>query len=143
MESEQLPVKAQELLQSIRSDMRLTKAFFKYVYGWELDYSGFADQAISALKAAGCSRACEYYEEWVQEYKAERDAVLKKVSVWYAEELKRRRAEKERKVREERKEKARIQSLTRNELTELCQRLLQEGVISNPEQFAMVAGQDL
>ncbi len=142
MESK-LPDKAQELLQSIRPDMRLTKDFFKHVYGWQISYPGFADQAISTLEAAGCSRARGYYDAWVQEYEAERDAILKKVSVWYAEELKRRRADKERQVREKRKEKARIQSLTRSELTELCQRLLQEGVISNPEQFAMVAGQDL
>ena len=101
---ESLPVKAQELLQSVRPDMRLTKDFFKRLYGWELDYPGFADQAIGALEAAGCSRAREYYDNWVREYEAERDAVLKRVSVWYGEELKRRRAEKERQVRKERKE---------------------------------------
>lgn len=99
MESKQLPVKAQELLQSIRPDMRLTKNFFKHVYAWEMDYPSFADQAISALEAAGCSRAREYYDNWVREYEAERDAVLKRVSVWYGEELRRRRAEKERKVK--------------------------------------------
>ena len=103
MESK-LPDKAQELLQSIRPDMRLTKDFFKRVYGWETDYPGFADRAVNALEAAGCSRAREYYDTWVQEYEAERDAVLKRVSVWYGEELKRRRAEKERQVRKERKE---------------------------------------
>lgn len=96
---ESLPVKAQELLQSVRPDMRLTKDFFKRLYGWELDYPGFADQVIGALEAAGCSRARGYYDAWVQEYESERDAVLKKVSVWYAEELKRRRAEKERQVK--------------------------------------------
>lgn len=99
MVSEQLPVKARELLQSIRPDMRLTKDFFKHVYGWQISYPGFADQAISTLEAAGCSRAREYYDNWVREYEAERDAVLKKVSVWYVEELKRRRAEKERQVK--------------------------------------------
>ena len=103
MESK-LPDKAQELLQSIRPDMRLTKDFFKRVYGWEMDYSGFADRAVNALEAAGCSHVREYYDTWVQEYEAERDAVLKRVSVWYGEELKRRRAEKERQVRKERKE---------------------------------------
>ncbi len=103
MESK-LPDKAQELLQSVRPDMRLTKNFFKRMYGWETDYPGFADQAISALETAGCSRAREYYDKWVQEYEAERDAMLKRVSVWYAEELKRRRAEKERQVKKERKE---------------------------------------
>ena len=103
MESK-LPDKAQELLQSIRPDMRLTKDFFKRVYGWEMEYPGFADRAVIALEAAGCSRAREYYDTWVQEYEAERDAVLKRVSVWYGEELKRRRAEKERQVRKERKE---------------------------------------
>lgn len=103
MESK-LPDKAQELLQSIRPDMRLTKDFFKRVYGCEMDYPGFADRAVNALEAAGCSRAREYYDTWVQEYEAERDAVLKRVSVWYGEELKRRRAEKERQVRKERKE---------------------------------------
>lgn len=94
-----LPAKAVELLQGIRPDMRLTKNFFKCMYGWEMDYPGFADQAVSALEAAGCSRAREYYDAWVREYETERDDVLKRVSVWYAEELKRRRAEKERQVK--------------------------------------------
>jgi len=37
----------------------------------------------------------------------------------------------------EEKRRREIQSLTKEELTELCQRLLQEGIIKSPEQFAM------
>ena len=56
-----------ELLNSIRPDMRLTKDFFRRVYGYEISYPGFAEEAISALEAAGCTRAREHYEIWVGE----------------------------------------------------------------------------
>ena len=89
----------------------------------------FPDKAIAALEAAGCSKAREYYETWVNEYESEHETMLKEVAHWYAEEC---RKERERKVRESRRIR---RNLTRDELTELCQKLLQEGVIETPEQF--------
>ena len=78
-----------ELLNSIRPDMRLTKDFFRRVYGYEISYPGFAEEAISALEAAGCTRAREHYEIWVGEYESKHDAQMKEVSVWYVQESKR------------------------------------------------------
>lgn len=79
----------EELLASIRPDMKLTWDFFKRIYGYEISWPGFADRAIAALEAAGCSRARGYYETWVSEYEAERAAEMKKVAAWYVEECKR------------------------------------------------------
>lgn len=77
----------EELLASIRPDMKLTWDFFKRIYGYEISWTGFADRAIAALEAAGCSRARGYYETWISEYEAERAAEMKNVAVWYANEL--------------------------------------------------------
>lgn len=73
----------EELLNSIRPDMKLTKDFFKKVYGYEISFPGFADQAISALEAVGCSHARQYYDTWVNEYQTARDAELKEVAHRY------------------------------------------------------------
>ena len=78
----------EELLASIRPDMKLTKNFFKRIYGYEISWSGFANRAIEALEAAGCSRARDYYETWVSEYEAEYDAEMKEVGAWYVKECK-------------------------------------------------------
>jgi hypothetical protein len=102
-----------ELLASIKPDMVLTKQFIKRIYGYGVTDASFPDKAITALEVAGCSKARAYYEDWVNEYE---------------------RSRKQEEGEERRRQK--IQSLTREELTELCQKLLQEGVIEKPEQFA-------
>ena len=58
----------ESLLALIQPDMHLTKEFLKRIYSFELDYPGFADQAIAALERAGCGRARQYYGDWVAEY---------------------------------------------------------------------------
>lgn len=58
----------EELLSCIAPGMRLTKDFFKRIYGYEISCPGFSGQAIAALEAAGCSKARQYYEEWVREW---------------------------------------------------------------------------
>lgn len=58
----------EELLQGIHSKKKLDKAFFMKVYGYEISFPGFADEAIKALNDAGCSRAQEYYDLVVGEY---------------------------------------------------------------------------
>lgn len=76
--------KCKELLDSISSQMRLTKSFFKSIYAKELTWrDGFADVAIERLEQAGCSRAREYYESYVLGYQAEQDVALKEVASWY------------------------------------------------------------
>ena len=96
----------EELLASIRPDMKLTKNFFRRIYGYEMSWPEFADRAIAALEAAGCSRARGYYETWVSEYEAERAAEMKKVAAWYAEECKR---QWEKRQKEGERERARQQ----------------------------------
>lgn len=122
------------LLASIKPNMRLTKSFIKRIYGYGVTDASFPDKAIAELEKVGCSRARQYYESWVNEYETTRDAELKEVAHWYATEC-----EREWKKRQEEGDERRtqnIQSLTKEELTELCQKLLQEGVIEKPEQFA-------
>ena len=45
----------EQLLQSIAPTMKLTKGFFKRIYGYELTWPGFADQAIKALLLIRCN----------------------------------------------------------------------------------------
>ena len=73
----------EELLSNINPDMKLTKDFFKRIYGYEISFPGFAEQAIIALEAAGCSHAREYYISWVSEYETKRNAELREVAHWY------------------------------------------------------------
>ena len=76
----------EQLLQSIAPAMKLTKGFFKRVYGYELTWPGFADQAIKALEAAGCSRARQYYDMVVGECERQYEADLAGVACWYVGE---------------------------------------------------------
>ena len=78
----------EELLSSIRPDMKLTWNFFKRIYGYEISWPGFADQAIATLEANGCSHARGYYEAWVSKYEAEQAAEMKKVAIWFGAEYK-------------------------------------------------------
>ncbi len=80
----------ESLLALIQPDMKLTKEFLKRIYSFELDYPGFAEQAIAALKKAGCSRAKQYYGNWVAEYEAAYKAEIKPVAHWYRLECEKR-----------------------------------------------------
>lgn len=66
--------------------MRLTKSFIKRIYGYGVTDNDFPDKAIAALEEAGCSRARQYYEDWVTEYETARDAESKEVAEWYKKE---------------------------------------------------------
>ena len=76
----------EELLGSIQPGMRLTKDFFKRVYGYEITQPGFADLALETLEAAGCSRAREYYICVVAEIDHGYDKDRKEVAAWYTKE---------------------------------------------------------
>lgn len=76
----------EQLLQSVGPTMNLTKSFFKRIYGYELTWPGFADQAIKALEVAGCSRARQYYDMVAGECEQQYDADLVGVARWYAGE---------------------------------------------------------
>ena len=73
----------ESLLALIQPDMRLTKEFMKRVYSFNMYHPGFSEQAIAALEQAGCSKARNYYEEWVAEYEAAYNAEMKEVAHWY------------------------------------------------------------
>lgn len=60
----------EELLQSIHPDMKLNKAFFLKIYGYEITWPGFAESAIKILENAGCNNARRYYEQVLEEYLA-------------------------------------------------------------------------
>ena len=93
-----------ELLQSICPDMLLNKAFFLKVYGYEISFPGFADEAIKALNDAGCSRAREYYNKAVSEYEKKHDEEMKEVAAWYRKECEKewaKRGEEKRKQEQE------------------------------------------
>lgn len=72
------------LLESIKPGMKLTKDFFRRVYGYEISRPGFAETALSKLETAGCSHAREYYADWVDAYEREYNAMLRSVAAWYA-----------------------------------------------------------
>ncbi len=98
----------EELLASIRPDMKLTWDFFKRIYGYSLYEPEFAERALTTLEANGCRLARNYYLAWVSKYKAERDAEMKKVAAWYAEECKR---QWEKRLKEGERERAKQQQM--------------------------------
>lgn len=94
----------EELLQSIQPGMRLTKAFFLRVYGYEITWPGFADRAIGELEWVGCLKARQYYEAVVNEYEDKQREGLQEVSRWYAGELEREWKYKEKEGEQGRKQ---------------------------------------
>lgn len=101
----------QQLLESIRlhSGKQMNKAFFLKIYGYEISFPGFAEEAIKALNDAGCSRAREYYNMAVAEYQRKQDEELKPV----ARELHRKWENEWEKLRKEGEERRRIGLLQR------------------------------
>lgn len=87
-----------ELLDSISCDMRLDKSFFMKIYGYELTWPGFAEDALTRLEFLGCSRAREYYNRFVNEYEKEHDQQMKNVAKWYKKQCEKEFEEYERKA---------------------------------------------
>ena len=78
---------SEELLQSIQPDMRLDKAFFLKIYGYEITRPGFKDIAIKALYDVGCSKAYEHYDRIVSEYEERQKEGMKRVAKWLREKI--------------------------------------------------------
>jgi len=78
----------EELLKSISSNMKLSKAFFLRIYGHAINSHEFSEVALSRLESVGCSQARTYYNDIVKKYEKEQKTVLKKVAEWYAGVLK-------------------------------------------------------
>lgn len=130
----------QELLDSIHPEMKLDKTFFRRIYAYSVYCPEFADKAIKALNEAGCSKAQAYYDDIVSECKRKQDEAFKAALPLLRNTQKAdwNKLEKE----GEGRRKQGIQSLTKGELTRLCQKLLQEGIIEKPEQFATAVLQE-
>lgn len=77
----------QSLLQGIFPGMKLNKAFFLRIYGYEVSYPGFAETAIKALEDAGCNRARSYYDQIVASYEREQDEKNQPVASWLREQI--------------------------------------------------------
>ena len=97
------------LLASINSRMRL-KDFIKRIYGYSVTDASFPDRAIAALEAAGCSKASQYYESWVNEYEAAYNAELDKAAHWYRQECEREWEKRQKGSEEQRTQRERKQS---------------------------------
>ncbi len=123
----------EECLASIQPDMKLTRSFLRRIYGYEMDYPGFAEDALNRLENVGCSLARQYYSSWVTDYETAYNAEMREVARWYIEKLKDEREIRGREVKRLRKEN--LRAMSRQELTRLCQRLLKDGVIADPSQF--------
>lgn len=115
----------ESLLALIQPDMKLTKEFLKRIYSFELDYPGFAEQAIAALKKAGCSMARQYYGNWVAEYEAAYKAENKPVAHWYRLECEKQWEKRRKEGEEQRKQKEteRLQQMSNKDLIVLLENL--------------------
>lgn len=111
----------EELLAGIRPGMRLTEGFIRSIYSNEISCPGFSEQAISALEQAGCSRARQYYENWVAEYEAAYKAEIKPVAHWYRLECE-KQWEKRRKEGEERRKQEEMELLLKRKKLLLTQK---------------------
>ncbi len=99
------------LLDSIQPKMRLTKAFFLQIYGYELTWPGFAKEAIERLKMAGCSKAEEYYNSVASEQAEKYEKVRKNVTEFlrqHKDEKGRKEMKKDRSGESRRNQSARL-----------------------------------
>ena len=113
----------EELLASINPDMHLTKGFLKRIYGYSITDPGFADKALSALQAAGCTSARQYYDSWVVEYEVAYDAMMKPVANWYSRECEKAWETKVKEVRTLREKEKRTRQNRQERWTELSEAL--------------------
>ena len=113
----------EELLQSIKPDMKLTWDFFKKIYGYEISFPGFAEVALKALEDAGSTHSRQHYKKFVNDYEQKKQEELYPVAVEYVKRLE-AQWEKERIRGEKLSEKKKsLQNLSDSELLTLLQNL--------------------
>lgn len=131
-ESRNLPTK-EKLLSSINPDMKLYKSIFMQIYGYKISWPGFADQALTKLEEAGCSKAREYYQRFVDEYEEKHEKGIRAAAAWYAKELEKKWKEKgdeeSRKRQEVEERKTDLQKKSDRELLSLLQKLKVENAL--------------
>lgn len=108
----EVPASRERLLQSISPNMKLTKGFFRKIYGYELSFPGFREQAIGALGTAGCTMARAYYNDIIGEYQRATEESLKTVASAYLKECDQKWEQKQKRGEEQRKQR-KIQLLSR------------------------------
>ena len=116
----------EELLQSIKPDMKLTWDFFKKIYGYEISFPGFAEVALKALEDAGSTHSRQHYEKFVNDYEQKKQEELYPVAVEYAKRLEAQWEKEEReRIRGEKlsEKKQSLQNLSDSELLTLLQNL--------------------
>ena len=116
----------EELLQSIKPDMKLTWDFFKKIYGYEISFPGFAEVALKALEDAGSTHSRQHYEKFVNDYEQKKQEELYPVAVEYVKRLEAQWEKKEReRIRGEKlsEKKQSLQNLSDSELLTLLQNL--------------------
>lgn len=119
----------EKTLKLIQPEMRLFKSFFKRIYGYEISYPGFADQALSALEEAGCSKARAYYQQFVDEYEKKHDEKMKNVAAWYRGQIEKGDEQSRKRQREVEQRKADLHKKSDSELLTLLQKLKSENVL--------------
>lgn len=124
----------EEFLHSFGTGMKLYKSTFLKIYGYELTHPGYAEKALSWLEMLGCSKARIYYSGVVAEYEHQHEKEMRGAAAWYRAQCENEWKNMKRKA--VKREKWKIENLTRTELSELCQSLLRSGIISEPEQFS-------
>lgn len=113
----------EELLQSIKPDMKLTWDFFKKIYGYEISFPGFAEVALKALEDAGSTHSRQHYEKFVNDYEQKKQEELYPVAVEYVKKLEAQWEKKERKGEESRKN---LQKMSNTELLALLKNSIVE-----------------
>lgn len=113
----------ENLLKVIHLKMMLNKELFLNIYGYEISFPGFADESIKVLNDAGCSRAREYYDKVILEYKKKHDEEIKKVSVWHRKECKKEWQEKRGEVKRK-QEQENLQQMSDSHLIMLLENLI-------------------
>lgn len=95
-------INKEAFLAQMYAGMHLYRSTFKKIYGFELSYPGFADQAISRLEDLGCKKARDYYEAVRAEIDEQHDQDMKNAAAWYADECKRHQEKEQKGGRRER-----------------------------------------
>lgn len=111
-----------DLLDSFKVGMKLYRSTFLKIYGYELTWSGFAEDALARLEILGCSRAREYYVTIVAAYRYEHEKEMISIAEWYRKELERSEEPRARQQETEPR-KRKLQLLKKND--ELIEQQLQ------------------
>lgn len=119
----------QELLSSINPGMKLDYNFFLRIYGYELTWPGFAENALTRMEILGCSKARNYYTCIVNEYNHRHEKEMKNVAAWYREQIEKGDEQLRKRQREVEQRKADLHQKSDRELLTLLQKLKAENVL--------------